>query len=397
MSQTVNGNLLAGRYRLLDAVGAGGMAEVYRAEDTVLGREVAVKVFRPGWDDTARRRFESEVRTLAGLSHPGLVPVHDAGTGEDTPFLVMRLLEGRTLRTEIADGPLSPQQVRRLGAELAEALAYVHARGVVHRDVKPSNILLDDLDRPYLADFGLARLPGATRLTRTDQMVGTAAYLAPEQVRGADVDHPVDIYALGLVLLECLTGHREYPGGEVEAAVARLHRSPAIPEHLPADLAGLLSSMTASDPGQRPTAAHCARALQANPAADDTVPVPVHVAEKTPAEAPRSGRVPRKALLASAAALLGAVSVAWAVAPGAQPVNSAPTPSTSSTTTSSTASTPSAVQVTTPARQPAVQTGTATPVAEVAQQPAAPAPAPAAEAGAKKQKSKPQPPAKGKK
>ncbi|WP_329791427.1 serine/threonine-protein kinase [Lentzea sp. DG1S-22] len=396
MSQTVNGNLLAGRYRLLDAVGAGGMAEVYRAEDTVLGREVAVKVFRPGWDDTARRRFESEVRTLAGLSHPGLVPVHDAGTGDGTPFLVMRLLEGRTLRTEIADGPLSPQRVRRLGAELAEALAYVHAQGVVHRDVKPSNILLDDLDRPYLADFGLARLPGATRLTRTDQMVGTAAYLAPEQVRGADVDHPVDIYALGLVLLECLTGHREYPGGEVEAAVARLHRSPAIPEHLPADLAGLLSSMTASDPDQRPTAADCARALQANPVADDTLPVPAHLAEKAPTDAPRSARVPRKALLASAAALLGAVSVAWAVAPGAQPVNSAPTSSTSSTTTSSTASTPSAAQVTTPAQQPTVQAGTATPVAEVARQPVAPAPA--AEAGAKKQKGKPQqPPGKSKK
>ena len=404
VSQTVNGNLLAGRYRLLDAVGAGGMAEVYRAEDTVLGREVAVKVFRPGWDDTAKRRFEAEVRTLAGLSHPGLVPVHDAGTGDDTPFLVMRLLEGRTLRAEIDDGPLPVQRVRRLGAELAEALAYVHARGVVHRDVKPSNILLDDLNRPYLADFGLARLPGATRLTRTDQMVGTAAYLAPEQVRGADVDHPVDIYALGLVLLECLTGHREYPGGEVEAAVARLHRSPAIPEHLPADLADLLSSMTASDPGQRPTAADCARALQANSAADATLPVPAHVVEKAPAEALRSARVPRKAILASAAALLGAVSVAWAVAPGAQPVNSAPTsstsPTTTSSTTSSTASTPSAAQVTTPAQQqPTVQAGTATPVAEVARQPVvqAPAPVPAADADAKKQKSKPQPPGKSKK
>ncbi len=397
MSLTVNGSLLAGRYRLLDTVGVGGMAEVHRAEDTVLGRQVAVKVFRPGWDDTARRRFEAEVRTLAGLSHPGLVPVHDAGTGGDTPFLVMRLLEGRTLSAEIADGPLPTRRVRRLGAELAEALAYVHAQGVVHRDVKPSNVLFDALDRPYLADFGLAHLPGATRLTRSDQMVGTAAYLAPEQVRGTDVDHPADIYALGLVLLECLTGHREYPGSEVEAAVARLHRSPAIPGHLPADLAGLLSAMTASDPERRPTALDCARALQANPAGE-TLPVPVQVAETAQAEKPRAVRVPRKALLASATALLGAISVAWAIAPGAQPVNSAPTSSTSPTTTSSATPVQTAAPVTTSAHQPAAQVGTVTAVPvvpQVAQQPAAQAPA--AEAGAKKQKDKPQPPGKSKK
>ncbi|WP_189155794.1 serine/threonine-protein kinase [Lentzea pudingi] len=400
----MNDSLLAGRYRLLDMVGTGGMAEVYRAEDTVLGRAVAVKVFRSGWDDTARHRFEAEVRTLAGLSHPGLVPVHDACTEDDTPFLVMRLVEGRTLRAEIADGPLSAQRVRRLSMNLAEALAYVHAQGVVHRDVKPSNILLDALDKPYLADFGLAHLPGATRLTRADQMVGTAAYLAPEQVRGSDVDYPADIYALGLVLLECLTARREYPGSEVEAAVARLHRSPAIPEHLPADLVRLLSSMTASAPDQRPAAVDCVRALQATPA-DDTLPVPAHVTETAPVEVQRSARVPRKALLASAAALLGAVSVAWAIAPGAQPVNSAPVSSAPSTTTSSssvapasTASPQTAAPVTMPAQQPAAQVDTVTPVQavpEVAQQPAVQAPA--AKADAKKQKDKPQLPGKSKK
>ncbi|XVS62111.1 serine/threonine-protein kinase [Actinosynnema sp. CA-299493] len=401
MSLTVNGSLLAGRYRLLESVGVGGMAEVYRAEDVVLGREVAVKVFRPGWDDTARHRFEAEVRTLAGLSHPGLVPVHDAGTGGDTPFLVMRLVEGHTLRGEIADGPLPAWRVRRLGAELAEALAYVHARGVVHRDVKPSNILLDAHDKPYLADFGLAHLPGATRLTRTDQMVGTAAYLAPEQVRGVDVDHPADVYALGLVLLECLTGHREYPGGEVEAAVARLHRSPTIPPHLPAELASLLSSMTATAPDRRPTAADCARALRLSPV-DDTVPVPDGVAKTAAVEVPLLARVPRKALLASAAALLGAVSVAWAMAPGAQPVNSAPTSGSSTTTTSSSTTAPAFTappQTAAPAEQTAARVDTAAPAPaapEVAHQPAA-ARVPAAEPGAKKQKDKTQPPGKGKK
>ncbi|SER89677.1 Serine/threonine protein kinase [Lentzea xinjiangensis] len=403
MSPRVNGSVLAGRYRLLDTIGIGGMAEVYRAEDTVLDREVAVKVFRPGWDDTAKRRFEAEVRTLAGLSHPGLVPVHDAGTGDDTPFLVMRLVEGRTLREEIAGGPLPVQRVRRLGAELAEALAHVHAQGVVHRDVKPSNILLDAHDRPYLADFGLAHLPGTTRLTRADQMVGTAAYLAPEQVRGTDVDYPSDIYALGLVLLECLTARREYPGSEVEAALARLHRSPAIPEDLPVDLVDLLTSMTASAPDQRPDAAGCARALPGNPA-DDIRPASSPVAKTAPVEVPRSARMPRKAVLASATALLGAVSVAWVIAPGAQPVNSAPTSSTPPAATSSstavlTSTTPpqTAAPVTTSARQPA-QAGTATPVPavpEVARPPAAHAPAGGTDA--KKQKDKPQSPGKSKK
>ncbi|WP_374202804.1 protein kinase [Saccharothrix sp. S26] len=154
-------------------------------------------------------------------------------------------------------------------------------------------------------------------------MVGTAAYLAPEQVRGTGVDHSADIYALGLVLLECLTGHCEYTGSEVEAAVARLHRSPAVPAHLPPDLANLLTAMTASDPDQRPTAADCARALQANPA-ENTLPIPARIPPTAPAETPQTAPAPRKALLASAAALLSAISVAWAITPAAQPANSAP-------------------------------------------------------------------------
>ncbi|GAA1311938.1 serine/threonine-protein kinase [Saccharothrix xinjiangensis] len=276
MSQSVSENVVAGRYRLVEPIGLGGMAEVHRAWDTLLRRHVAVKLFQPGFDPEAARRFDNEVRVLAGLSHPGLVSVYDADTGADAPFVVLRLVEGETVRERIARGPQPLDQVRRLGARLADALAHVHSHGLVHRDVKPSNILLDHEDNPYLADFGLVHLTGATRLTRTDQLVGTAAYLAPEQVLGQDVDDRADVYALGLVLLECLTGRREYGGGEVEAAIARLHRPPVLPEHLPTDVEQLLSRMTSTSAGERPAAHDCAEVLGAEiPGTEIPVVLPV--------------------------------------------------------------------------------------------------------------------------
>lgn len=211
---------------------------------------------------------------------------------------------------------------------MADALTYVHGRGVVHRDVKPSNILLDPAGTAHLADFGLARLTTATRITRTGQLVGTAAYLAPEQVRGGEIGLPVDVYALGLVLLECLTGEREYQGSEIEAAVARLHRSPAVPDDLPDDLRRLLVRMTSPEPERRPTARECARVLGgAEPQHQDAPPTAV-----TP-----TPRMPKKALLGAAAAVVGAAGIAWASMTGIDPPASAPpasVPSTSAVTTS---------------------------------------------------------------
>ncbi|GAA1274825.1 serine/threonine-protein kinase [Saccharothrix xinjiangensis] len=299
------GQVLAGRYRLVGKLGTGGMAEVYRGWDVVLRRYVAVKVFR-GEDLVAGSRFDNEVRTLAGLSHPGLVSVYDAGEWDGTSFVVLRLVDGPTLREQLAGGPLTSRQTRALGALLADALAHVHQHRVVHRDVKPSNILLDEDGIPYLADFGLARSAGSTRLTNARQVVGTAAYLAPEQVRGEDVGPAADVYALGLVLLECLTGRREYQGSQVEAAVARLHRPPDIPRHLPTDLARLLRRMTALSPRQRPTTAECA-ALLRTPTQLTTV-----FAVEPDTEVTRPVSTSWAKLVVAGAAVIAAVGTAWA-------------------------------------------------------------------------------------
>ncbi|MFE9748743.1 protein kinase [Saccharothrix saharensis] len=321
MSPSVSDNVLADRYQLIEPIGIGGMAEVHRAWDTVLRRHVAIKVFQPGFDPAAAQRFDNEVRVLAGLSHPALVSVYDADTSADTPFVVLRLIEGRTLHERLALGSLPLEEARRLGARLADALAHVHAHALVHRDVKPANILLDREDNAYLADFGLAHLTGATRLTRTNQLVGTAAYLAPEQVLGQDIGTPTDVYALGLVLLECLTGRREYGGGEVEAAVARLHRPPVIPDDLPADVRTLLARMTASAPDERPTAHDCARALLGTSFPDAaSLPVAASLPEADTEELPRAAARPVwKALVASAGALVGAFAITLAATSGDDP------------------------------------------------------------------------------
>ncbi|USX53171.1 serine/threonine-protein kinase [Lentzea sp. HUAS12] len=266
--------LLADRYRLGEVLGTGGVAEVRRARDVLLARDVAIKLFQPGDDLSDARRIDKEICALAGLSHPGLVKVYDADPSGETPYLVLELIEGKTLRDRIAKGPMSVEEVRRVGAALADALAHVHSRGFIHRDVKPSNILFDDDGLPRLADFGLVRSADEAGLTRTGQVVGTAAYLAPEQVRGEDLTSAVDVYALGLVLLECLTGQREYQGAEVESAVARLHRPPAIPDELPFDLVRLLSRMTSLSAARRPSAHECAEALRTPSADTPTVVVP---------------------------------------------------------------------------------------------------------------------------
>jgi eukaryotic-like serine/threonine-protein kinase len=257
---TEDAELFAGRYRLERLLG-GGSADVHQGRDTRLGRTVVVKIARAGGSDFDPARFENETLLLAGLRHPGLVTLFDAGTVGDRPYLVMQHVPGGSLAARISGGPLPPEQVRRIGAALAEALAYLHGNRVVHRDLKPGNVLLGGDGGVYLADFGIARTVDAARMTVAGLVVGTPAYLAPEQALGGEISPACDMYALGLLLLECLTGRREYSGTPIEAAVARLYRRPAIPADLPDPWPDLLGALTAENPADRPNARQVVAAL----------------------------------------------------------------------------------------------------------------------------------------
>src|SRR4051794_4822801 len=253
--------LLDGRYRLGDRLGSGAVAEVFRALDERLARPVAVKLFR---GDAAEelQRHEAEMRTLAQLDHPSLVTVYDAGDANGQPYLVMQLVEGDTLADELRRGPIGLDRAARYGAALADALAYVHARGFVHRDVKPANVLIAADGRVHLADFGIARLVDSAHETRTGDVLGTPAYFAPEQVAGEPVAAPGDVYALGIMLIEALSGERPFEGTAMEIALARVNRSPDVPTTLSQGWQTLLAAMTARNPQDRPSAGQVADNLR---------------------------------------------------------------------------------------------------------------------------------------
>jgi hypothetical protein len=270
----VLGLTLVNRYRLDRLLGSGGMAVVYEAFDLGLGRTVAVKLF--SFDPaggTGSTRHGDEVAVLAQLNHYALVTLYDAGTavidGIRRSFIVTEFVAGTDLRTRLMDGPIEPAEVATLGADLCEALHCIGSQGIIHRDIKPANVLLAPSDFPgrtaraKLADFGIARLFNAAHRTETGTVIGTAGYLSPEQASGLPVGPAADVYSLGLVLLECLTGEHSYPGTAVESALARLQRQPRIPDWLGAEWREVLTGMTAREATDRLRPAEAATMLLA--------------------------------------------------------------------------------------------------------------------------------------
>jgi serine/threonine protein kinase len=317
MTQT-DADVLGGRYTLLAVLGTGGMATVWRARDEMLGREVAVKVLSPQFaaDPEFLARFEREARHAAAVSHPRLVTVFDCGVEGDTPFIVMELIAGRTLRQVLDEtGVLPPGQAVTVAAAVCEGLEAAHAAGLVHRDITPANIVLNGGDIKVL-DFGIARADGTRAATATGTVLGTAAYLSPEQASGQTSGPQSDLYSLGCVLFEMLTGRPPFTAeSTVGLAYRQVHDDPGPPSawrpDVPARLDHVTALLLAKDPGARPPGAGAARAAllaALNPSGNSGTAV-LDVAP----DIPRRERRPRP-LETVLAAMLAAALVALTVA-----------------------------------------------------------------------------------
>src|SRR4051812_23227243 len=323
--------LVLGRYRLGARLGAGGFGTVYAAMDERLRREVAVKVI-PGHDGWDRARGQREALAAARLDHPGVVGVFDAGEDGDARYLVSELVRGRTLDRLAADGELSDRDVLRLGLALADALEHAHGRGVIHRDVKPQNVIVPDRPRSArsaakLTDFGVAHLAGDAPLTRTGDVVGTLAYMAPEQADGHRVDERADLYSLALVLYEGLAGVNPVRAGSPAATARRL--GTVLPplarkrKDLPPELCEALDRALSPRPEDRGTLDELADELAAGltGVSDDGGTILAH-----PLERPRTATLPPlagRALGAAAAAGLAAAAVTLVPEPPVVPLAAA--------------------------------------------------------------------------
>lgn len=270
MSPTI-GSTLGGRYTLTERIATGGMGDVYAARDAVLHRIVAVKVMRPRADEETAfaMRFRDEARHTAGLSHPNIATVYDYGEDDGTAYLVMELVPGEPLSTIIGQGPMPVERVRTILGQCALALAAAHEAGVVHRDVKPANILVTPEGQVKLTDFGIARANDGSGHTRTGEVMGTPQYLAPEQALGRPVTGATDLYALGVVGFEMLTGKRPFDGDSaVATALSHINDAPPpLPEHVTDPLRAAIESCLAKEPAQRPASAASLAALLGMPVA----------------------------------------------------------------------------------------------------------------------------------
>ncbi len=273
------GRVLGDRYRLIELLGEGGMATIYRAHDRQLDRDVAVKLLRPqyGRDAGFIARFRQEAQSAASLNHPNVVNVYDYGTDEAGPFIVMELIDGENLAEILRErGFLPPLAAAGIAEQVAEGLSVAHERGIVHRDIKPSNILLARDGRAKVVDFGIARALVEAQLTLPGTTLGSVHYFSPEQARGEPVTAASDIYSLGLVLFEMLTGRRAWTGDTAGAvALARLANPPPLPSSLQVDVPPVLDAIVARalalDPQDRfasaATMAAALRSFLADPSA----------------------------------------------------------------------------------------------------------------------------------
>ncbi|MDI1462608.1 serine/threonine-protein kinase [Catellatospora sp. KI3] len=360
------GVTLGGRYELATLIARGGMGEVWRAQDTVLGRQVAVKVLLPNLaaDPGFSARFRAEARAMAALSHPGIVEIYDYGQADGIAYLVMQFVEGESLSSLVRRaGPVEPGHAMRLMAQAARAIHAAHLQGIVHRDVKPANLLLRADGRLALTDFGIARIVAGDRLTATGEIHGTASYLAPEQVTGEEITATTDVYALGVVAYELLTGRRPFTGDTpLSVALQHVHEPPPpLPPDVPEPVRDLVARALAKEPADRwPTAAALAHAAES--AATVRTTAARHSATRAQTGGDPAGRRPLVLVAAvAAAAVAAAVTFAlWptgdgdpqAQAPGSQsgpaasgaaPALTAPAGTASAPSPASTRGTPSTV------------------------------------------------------
>jgi serine/threonine-protein kinase len=272
------GVLLAERYRTSEILGHGGMGEVYRGCDEILGRPVAVKLLRPDLRDPfAAARFRREARAAAMVRDPHVVAVYDFGHSNGEYYLVMELLEGRSVAHELAlHGPLAPDRAVGIVRQAARGLAAAHRHGIVHRDIKPDNLLIDVDGSVKIADFGIAHSPGGTITPASSGLIlGTSLYLAPERALGQPATPATDVYALGCVLYQLLTGRPPFEGENPTVVLSQhVQATPSVPEEVPAPVADLIRRMLAKEPAERPTTDEVASWAFADPRNATTAELP---------------------------------------------------------------------------------------------------------------------------
>jgi serine/threonine-protein kinase len=338
MPRTGTTHVLADRYELGPVLGQGGMARVHQGLDRQLGRRVAIKVLAPPFDRDGEfvERFQREARAAAGLSHPNIVAVFDSGSDDGTHFIVTELVEGETLADRLGrDGPMPPAEAVAVAVDIARALAAAHARGLIHRDIKPGNVMLLPDGRVKVVDFGIARAAGSDTLTHTGVVLGSTAYLSPEQAGGQPVDERADLYSLGCVLYEMLTGQVPF---SAETPIATMYRHvnedaapPSTIAPVERELENVVLRCLEKDPKRRfASAAELEAALLAVPLArgGDTMRLETVVAAETqpvaPVDAAETRPLARVDAAASGAIAAGAAGAVAANDPKTEPVAAVP-------------------------------------------------------------------------